>query len=103
MEIKHTSGPWFFDRESMEITTGHFMQPIAVVRGWGWISKNKPQFEAIAIQEANGILLSSAPELLEVLMEAQTLLTKTEIYPIHHPIYVKMANAIERATQQTPK
>lgn len=61
---KHTAAPWVLDRDSLEIWhEGKFLKPIAVVRGWAWLTKAYTQDVALAQQMANAELIARAPEL----------------------------------------
>jgi hypothetical protein len=90
---KHTPGPWTFDADVGEVTTPMRIQrsqvEIAIVET-GW----KEPFESE--QQANGVLIAAAPELL----------TTCEV-SIHHlkaflgannPVVVAMRKAIANAT-----
>jgi len=64
MEAKHTQGPWYFDKETDEVTcTARANKACIAQVETGW---DEP-FEIE--QQANARLIAAAPELLEALQE----------------------------------
>lgn len=78
-EFKGTPGPWEIGYRGMDICCtnakigGH--AKLFDVRGWGYLTGNGhgglglKEYEAIAVQEANALLVAAAPELLEALID----------------------------------
>ena len=67
---KHTKGPWQYDGESFIFASPmREGRMIAEIRGWGWLQK-KGEKEGMAEQDANGFLISTAPDLLEACKES---------------------------------
>jgi hypothetical protein len=61
---QHTPAPWVYCPKRQTVRTAKEHQPIADVRGWGWL-QYQPNGEAI--QDLNGYLIAAAPELLAAL------------------------------------
>lgn len=59
--IEHTPGPWEYEPEGQYVhLPDNHARIIADIRGWGWLQKLPNGAE---IQDANGRLIASAPEL----------------------------------------
>jgi hypothetical protein len=100
-KVKHTPGPWTYDEDIQSVfanchnpNNGEFL--IADMRGWGYLEH---QPNGAEIQDANGRLISAAPELLEACHWALTEL----LFPEHctpdtlHDTVKKLKQAIGKA------
>lgn len=90
MKTKHTAGPWLAHRQQFEIiiNTGHPKSPTI-----GSVFVNLiPSEEA----EANARLIAAAPEMLEALRKAESLLTHLEV---RGDCIRAVRDAINKATQ----
>lgn len=74
-KTKHTPEPWKYDPGSVGVWAenpyGHGLMRIADVRGWGHLTGRAScamtKLDAARIQDATGVLLAAAPDLLAAL------------------------------------
>ena len=70
--MNHTPGPWKFDGYGEFILANDKDGnpfPVAEIRGWGRLSTEYGEKEAVKIQIANGCIIAAAPEMWELLLD----------------------------------
>ena len=82
MSNRHTTGPWFFDREAQEITCKKRRGMAAIARvETGWAEPFESE------QQANALLIATAPDLLMALKTA-----RRELAAMHQAFIVSVKN-----------
>ncbi len=102
--LKHAKGEWvYIPEDQMVLMKNDYSKLICQMRGWGWIQQEFDNPELV--QDANGKLISAAPDLLEALIEVNKMLDEIPTCSSYRPTedhkqtLNKITNAINKATK----